>query len=64
MLSGEKRAVPCSAFRQERTGFSCKIPANVLYFNMYSYANFLGALNFSRQYRKEKMQRTAKKEME
>lgn len=33
-------------------------------FNMYSYANFLGALNFSRQYRKEKIQRTAKKEME
>lgn len=40
------------------------MPANVLYFNMYSYANFLGALNFSRQYRKEKIQRTAKKEME
>lgn len=40
------------------------MPGNVLYFNMYCYANFLRALNFSRLYRKEKIQRTAKKEME
>ncbi len=35
----------------------------MLYFNMYCYANFLGALNFSRQYRK-KNTAYCKKEME
>lgn len=40
------------------------MPENVLYFNMYCYANFLRALNFSRLYRKEKNTADCKKEME